>query len=72
MLSVVAPEKVITSYPEKYKQQGYRNGPEFRSELMIQNVQLNDSGQIECSIQKTENKYAFLSVQGLYIYIFCV
>ncbi|XP_061483600.1 immunoglobulin superfamily member 5 isoform X2 [Rhineura floridana] len=49
---------------KKYNQEGFKNGSEFTSELKIFDVQLNDSGEIKCSIQnEVNNNYAFLSVQ---------
>nr|XP_025037147.1 immunoglobulin superfamily member 5-like [Pelodiscus sinensis] len=49
---------------DRFTQQNYTSGDEFTSELIIHNVQQNDSGKIECSIQTTDpNSYAFLSVQ---------
>ncbi|XP_067401331.1 immunoglobulin superfamily member 5 isoform X3 [Emydura macquarii macquarii] len=45
-------------------QQNYTSGDDFISELIIHNVQQNDSGKIECSIQTSDPvSYAFLSVQ---------
>ncbi|XP_061483602.1 immunoglobulin superfamily member 5 isoform X4 [Rhineura floridana] len=50
---------------KKYNQEGFKNGSEFTSELKIFDVQLNDSGEIKCSIQnEVNNNYAFLSVQA--------
>ncbi|XP_043363090.1 immunoglobulin superfamily member 5 isoform X3 [Dermochelys coriacea] len=49
---------------DRFTQQNYTSGETFTSELIIHNVQLDDSGQIECSIQLSiTNSYAFLSVQ---------
>ncbi|XP_048350466.1 immunoglobulin superfamily member 5 isoform X2 [Sphaerodactylus townsendi] len=63
VLSVTYPEKVIIT-DKSYGQKGYNKGTEFTSELIIYNVQLNNSGKIECSIQTTSgHEYAFLSVQ---------
>ncbi|CAM5076371.1 unnamed protein product [Natator depressus] len=48
----------------RFSQQNYTSGETFTSELIIHNVQLDDSGQIECSLQlSSPNSYAFLSVQ---------
>ncbi|XP_073216508.1 immunoglobulin superfamily member 5 isoform X3 [Lepidochelys kempii] len=48
----------------RFTQQNYTSGETFTSELIIHNVQLDDSGQIECSLQlSSPNSYAFLSVQ---------
>ncbi|XP_015743518.1 immunoglobulin superfamily member 5 isoform X3 [Python bivittatus] len=48
----------------RYTQKGYNTDSGFTSELMIHDVQLNDSGQIRCSIQyNDDNRSAFLSVQ---------
>uniref|UniRef100_A0A8C3P3Y1 Immunoglobulin superfamily member 5 n=1 Tax=Chrysemys picta bellii TaxID=8478 RepID=A0A8C3P3Y1_CHRPI len=48
----------------RFTQQNYTSGENFTSELIIHNVQQNDSGKIECSIQiGVSNSYAFLSVQ---------
>ncbi|XP_034608985.1 immunoglobulin superfamily member 5 isoform X8 [Trachemys scripta elegans] len=48
----------------RFTQQNYTSGENFTSELIIHNVQQNDSGKIECSIQTgVSNSYAFLSVQ---------
>ncbi|XP_015281064.1 PREDICTED: immunoglobulin superfamily member 5 [Gekko japonicus] len=63
ILSVTYPGKVIIT-DKSYSQQGYNKSTEFTSELTIYNVQLNNSGRIECSIQILGgNQYAFLSVQ---------
>ncbi|XP_060091111.1 immunoglobulin superfamily member 5 isoform X1 [Heteronotia binoei] len=63
VLSVTYPGKVIIT-DKSYNQQGYNKSTEFTSELTIYNVQLNNSGRIECSIQTMGgNQYAFLSVQ---------
>nr|XP_020644953.1 immunoglobulin superfamily member 5 isoform X5 [Pogona vitticeps] len=48
----------------RYSQKGYSTDGRFTSELTISDVQLNDSGQIKCSIQNEEDDmYAFLTVQ---------
>ncbi|EMP31444.1 Immunoglobulin superfamily member 5 [Chelonia mydas] len=48
----------------RFTQQNYTSSETFTSELIIHNVQLDDSGQIECSLQlSSPNSYAFLSVQ---------
>ncbi|XP_070606571.1 immunoglobulin superfamily member 5 isoform X2 [Erythrolamprus reginae] len=56
-------ETIVTD--ERYTQKGSNiSGSRFTSELMIHNVQLTDSGQIKCSLQKNnDNRYAFLFVQ---------
>ncbi|XP_044298554.1 sodium channel subunit beta-4-like isoform X5 [Varanus komodoensis] len=62
-LSVLSTGQIIQT-DQRYNQQSYRNGTRFTSELIMYDVQLNDSGQIKCSIQDADdNKYAFLSVQ---------
>ncbi|XP_074839523.1 immunoglobulin superfamily member 5 [Carettochelys insculpta] len=49
---------------DRFTQQNYTSGDYFTSELIIHNVQQDDSGKIECSIQHIGgNSYAFLSVQ---------
>ncbi|XP_054829612.1 immunoglobulin superfamily member 5 isoform X2 [Eublepharis macularius] len=63
VLSVTYPGKAIIT-DKSYSQQGYNKSTEFTSELTIHNVQLNNSGRIECSLQTVSgNQYAFLSVQ---------
>uniref|UniRef100_A0A8C8S426 Immunoglobulin superfamily member 5 n=1 Tax=Pelusios castaneus TaxID=367368 RepID=A0A8C8S426_9SAUR len=48
----------------RFTQQNYTSGSDFTSELIIHNVQLNDSGKIECSVQTSAPmSYAYLSVQ---------
>ncbi|XP_062982681.1 immunoglobulin superfamily member 5 isoform X3 [Elgaria multicarinata webbii] len=62
-LSVLNNGRIIRP-DNRYNQHGYKNGAVFTSELIIYDVQLNDSGQIKCSIQnEDDNNYAFLSVQ---------
>jgi len=52
---------------DRFTSQSYNNSQSFTSELIIHNTQLNDSGRIECSIQKIDgSSFAFLSVQGVY------
>ncbi|XP_025001128.2 immunoglobulin superfamily member 5 isoform X3 [Gallus gallus] len=49
---------------DRFTSQSYNNSQSFTSELIIHNTQLNDSGRIECSIQKIDgSSFAFLSVQ---------
>nr|XP_056714208.1 immunoglobulin superfamily member 5 [Euleptes europaea] len=63
VLSIIYPETVIIT-DKSYSQQGYNRSTEFTSELIIYNVQLNNSGKVECSIQTPGgSQYAFLSVQ---------
>ncbi|XP_066478083.1 immunoglobulin superfamily member 5 [Tiliqua scincoides] len=47
----------------RYTQTGHTSSTEFTSELMIDDVQLSDSGQITCSLQNDASESAFLSVQ---------
>ncbi|XP_042313774.1 LOW QUALITY PROTEIN: immunoglobulin superfamily member 5 [Sceloporus undulatus] len=61
-LTLVSDGKFYAS--PRYSQQNYTNGNLFTSELMITDVQQNDTGQIKCSIQNEEdNMYAYLFVQ---------
>ncbi|XP_042666270.1 immunoglobulin superfamily member 5 isoform X1 [Centrocercus urophasianus] len=49
---------------DRFTSHSYNNSQSFTSELIIHNTQLNDSGKIECSIQKLDgSSFAFLSVQ---------
>ncbi|XP_058041871.1 immunoglobulin superfamily member 5 isoform X2 [Ahaetulla prasina] len=62
-LSVLSTGKTIVT-DGRYTQKGSNtSSSRFTSELMIHNVQLTDSGQIKCSLQNNDNRYAFLSVQ---------
>ncbi|XP_026577081.1 immunoglobulin superfamily member 5 isoform X3 [Pseudonaja textilis] len=63
-LSVLSDGKTIVT-DKRYNQKGSNiSGSRFTSELMIDDVQLTDSGQIKCSLQNNnDNRYAFLSVQ---------
>ncbi|KAH0624824.1 hypothetical protein JD844_032662 [Phrynosoma platyrhinos] len=62
-LTVLSDGKYYASL-KRYSQQSHRNGNLFTSELMITDVQRNDTGQIKCSIQNEEdNMYAYLFVQ---------
>ncbi|KAG6932787.1 immunoglobulin superfamily, member 5 [Chelydra serpentina] len=48
---------------DRFTQQNYTSGENFISELIIHNVQQNDAGKIECTIQVGDPNHAFLSVQ---------
>ncbi|XP_034279866.1 immunoglobulin superfamily member 5 isoform X1 [Pantherophis guttatus] len=62
-LSVLSTGETIVT-DEQYTQKGSNiSSSRFTSELMIHNVQLTNSGQIRCSLQNNDNRYAFLSVQ---------
>lgn len=68
-LSVLSSGTPIQTDP-RYTQRGHFSGSEFTSELMINDVQLNDSGQVTCSLQNDASESAFLSVQGVYTFPF--
>ncbi|XP_039225292.1 immunoglobulin superfamily member 5 isoform X3 [Crotalus tigris] len=62
-LSVLSSGRTIET-DEQYTQKGSNTSDNrFTSELMIHNVQLTDSGEIRCSLQNNDYRYAFLSVQ---------
>ncbi|KAK9402093.1 immunoglobulin superfamily member 5 [Crotalus adamanteus] len=62
-LSVLSSGQTIET-DEQYTQKGSNTSDNrFTSELMIHNVQLTDSGEIRCSLQNNDYRYAFLSVQ---------
>lgn len=57
---------------EQYTQTGSNTSDNrFTSELMIHNVQLTDSGEIRCSLQNNDYRYAFLLVQSKYVFVNC-
>lgn len=69
ILTVLGNGTPIITNP-KYNQDGFQNGTEFTSGLKIFDVQLHDSGEIKCSLQNfQDDKYAFLSVQGVYAFL---
>ncbi|KAM3837714.1 immunoglobulin superfamily member 5 [Vipera latastei] len=62
-LSVLSSGQTIVT-DEQYTQTGSNTSDNrFTSELMIHNVQLTDSGEIRCSLQNNDYRYAFLLVQ---------
>nr|XP_012637246.1 immunoglobulin superfamily member 5 isoform X4 [Microcebus murinus] len=63
VLSVTPTEPIITN--DRFTSESYAVGGNFISEMIIHNVQLNDSGQVRCSLQNSNRDgTAFLSVQG--------
>ncbi|XP_012637243.2 immunoglobulin superfamily member 5 [Microcebus murinus] len=62
VLSVTPTEPIITN--DRFTSESYDVGGNFVSEMIIHNVQLNDSGQVRCSLQNSNRDgTAFLSVQ---------
>nr|XP_012637244.1 immunoglobulin superfamily member 5 isoform X2 [Microcebus murinus] len=62
VLSVTPTEPIITN--DRFTSESYAVGGNFISEMIIHNVQLNDSGQVRCSLQNSNRDgTAFLSVQ---------
>ncbi|XP_040842515.1 immunoglobulin superfamily member 5 isoform X2 [Ochotona curzoniae] len=63
VLSLTPSEPIITS--DRFTSSSYQVDGNFVSEMVIHNVQFNDSGRIRCSLQNSEvDATAFLSVQG--------
>ncbi|XP_037687408.1 immunoglobulin superfamily member 5 isoform X4 [Choloepus didactylus] len=63
ILSVTPKEPIITN--DRFTSASYEVGGDFVSEMIIHDVQLNDSGRITCSLQNSDrDASAFLSVQG--------
>lgn len=62
-LSLTSQEPIITN--NRFTSASYNSTDSFISEMIIHNVQLNDSGPVQCSLQNS-NVFgsAFLSVQG--------
>ncbi|XP_058517594.1 immunoglobulin superfamily member 5 isoform X2 [Ochotona princeps] len=64
VLSLTPSEPIITS--DRFTSSSYQVDGNFVSEMVIHNVQLNDSGRIRCSLQNSEvDATAFLSVQAM-------
>ncbi|XP_045396652.1 immunoglobulin superfamily member 5 isoform X2 [Lemur catta] len=62
VLSVTPTEPIITN--ERFTSKSYDLGDTFISEMVIHDVQFNDSGQVRCSLQNSNRDgSAFLSVQ---------
>ncbi|XP_053421139.1 immunoglobulin superfamily member 5 [Nycticebus coucang] len=62
VLSVTSTESIITD--NRFTSETYNVDGNFVSEMVIHNVQLNDSGQVKCSLQNSDrDEAAFLSVQ---------
>ncbi|XP_069328373.1 immunoglobulin superfamily member 5 isoform X2 [Eulemur rufifrons] len=62
VLSVTPTEPIITN--ERFTSESYDMGDTFVSEMVIHDVQFNDSGQVRCSLQNSNRDgSAFLSVQ---------
>ncbi|XP_059777566.1 immunoglobulin superfamily member 5 isoform X2 [Balaenoptera ricei] len=62
VLSITPTEPIITN--NRFTSASYEEGGNFISEMIIHNVQLNDTGQIKCSLQNSDRDgSAFLSVQ---------
>ncbi|XP_037687407.1 immunoglobulin superfamily member 5 isoform X3 [Choloepus didactylus] len=62
ILSVTPKEPIITN--DRFTSASYEVGGDFVSEMIIHDVQLNDSGRITCSLQNSDrDASAFLSVQ---------
>uniref|UniRef100_H0WYD2 Immunoglobulin superfamily member 5 n=1 Tax=Otolemur garnettii TaxID=30611 RepID=H0WYD2_OTOGA len=62
VLSVTPTESIITN--NRFTSESYDVGGDFVSEMVIHSVQLNDSGQVKCSLQNSDrDEAAFLSVQ---------
>ncbi|XP_012495562.1 PREDICTED: immunoglobulin superfamily member 5 isoform X1 [Propithecus coquereli] len=62
VLSVTPTEPIITN--DRFTSESYDVGDNFVSEMIIHDVQLNDSGQVKCSLQNSNrDASAFLSVQ---------
>uniref|UniRef100_A0A8C9AJI8 Immunoglobulin superfamily member 5 n=1 Tax=Prolemur simus TaxID=1328070 RepID=A0A8C9AJI8_PROSS len=62
VLSVTPTEPIITN--ERFTSKSYDLGDTFLSEMVIHDVQFNDSGQVRCSLQNSNRDgSAFLSVQ---------
>ncbi|XP_040842514.1 immunoglobulin superfamily member 5 isoform X1 [Ochotona curzoniae] len=64
VLSLTPSEPIITS--DRFTSSSYQVDGNFVSEMVIHNVQFNDSGRIRCSLQNSEvDATAFLSVQAM-------
>ncbi|XP_059955710.1 immunoglobulin superfamily member 5 isoform X2 [Mesoplodon densirostris] len=62
VLSITPTEPIITN--NRFTSASYEEGSNFISEMIIHDVQLNDTGQIKCSLQNSDQDgSAFLSVQ---------
>ncbi|XP_036707080.1 immunoglobulin superfamily member 5 isoform X3 [Balaenoptera musculus] len=62
VLSITPTEPIITN--NRFTSASYEEGGNFISEMIIHDVQLNDTGQIKCSLQNSDRDgSAFLSVQ---------
>ncbi|MBW00982.1 Immunoglobulin superfamily member 5, partial [Eschrichtius robustus] len=62
VLSITPTEPIITN--NRFTSTSYEEGGNFISEMIIHDVQLNDTGQIKCSLQNSDRDgSAFLSVQ---------
>ncbi|XP_062060873.1 immunoglobulin superfamily member 5 isoform X4 [Lepus europaeus] len=63
VLSLTPSEPIITN--ERFTSASYQVDGNFVSEMVIHDVQLNDSGRIRCSLQNSDlDATAFLQVQG--------
>lgn len=65
MLSITPTETIITN--DRFTSASYEEGSNSISEMIIHDVQLQDTGRIKCSLQNSDrDASAFLSVQGGY------
>ena len=65
VLSMTPNGSIITS--DRFTSASYQEGGNFISEMIINDVQLSDAGQVKCSLQNSDQDgAAFLSVQGVY------
>ncbi|XP_036295931.1 immunoglobulin superfamily member 5-like [Pipistrellus kuhlii] len=63
VLSITPKEVIITS--NRFTAENYTEGGNFTSDMIINDVQLSDTGRIKCSLQNSGREgFAFLSVQG--------
>uniref|UniRef100_A0A8C3WBA9 Ig-like domain-containing protein n=1 Tax=Catagonus wagneri TaxID=51154 RepID=A0A8C3WBA9_9CETA len=62
VLSVTPTEPIITN--DRFTSASYEEGGNFISEMIVHDVQLDDAGQVKCSLQNSDRDgSAFLSVQ---------